>query len=232
MNLDSIINRNNLLREHIAQFQHVVRSIQHNASNFDTTPEDLRLLDLSLDEITEKTLSGTLFLRCMTQSFPTNNKVLLDEVAANVKGFLEELSFRLEKEGERENLENLQKFLNVVCLYVLHAHLGLRVDKKQLKIIFDIAKNSIVAVPLTGSCLWFPDQFLALYLPRGDRTVDAKLIENVASARFQYVRQRSQQVFSQFVSIFILFSINYYFSNSWPKIFKCGTRKLCFGYHD
>lgn len=194
MNLDSAINRNNLLREHIAQFQHVVRSIQHNASNFDSTPEDLRLLDLSLDEITEKTLTGTLFLRCVTQSFPTNNKVLLDEVAANVKGFLEELSFRLEKDGERENLENLEKFLHVVCLHVLHAHLGLRVDRKQLKTILDIAKNSIVAVPLTGSCLWFPDQFLALYLPRGDRAIDSKMLENVASARFQYVRQRSQQL--------------------------------------
>ena len=192
MNLDSVINRNNLLREHVAQFQHVVRSIQHNASNFDTTPEDLRLLDLSLDEISEKTLSGTLFLRCVTQSFPTNNKVLLEEVSANVKGFLEELSFRLEKEGERDNLEYQQKFLNVVCLHVLHGHLGLRVDKKQLKTILDIAKNSIVAVPLTGSCLWFPDQFLALYLPRGDRAVDAKMLENVASARHQYVRQRSQ----------------------------------------
>ncbi|KAI9557930.1 hypothetical protein GHT06_014682 [Daphnia sinensis] len=195
VNLDSIINRNNLLREHVAQLQHVVRSIQHNASNFDTTPEDLRLLDLSLDEITEKTLSGTLFLRCVTQSFPTNNnKVLLDEVSANIKGFLEELSFRLDKEGERDNLENMQKFLNVVCLFVLHAHLGLRVDNRQLKTILDVAKNSIVAVPLVGSCLWFPDQFLSLYLPRGDRAVDAKMLENVASARFQYVRQRSQQL--------------------------------------
>ena len=195
VNLDSIINQNNLLREHIAQLQHVVRSIQHNASNFDTTPEDLRLLDLSLDEITEKTLSGTLFLRCMNQSFPTNNnKVLLDEISANVKGFLEELLFRLEKEGERDNLENMQKFLNIVCLYVLHAHLGLRVDNRQLKTIIDVAKNSIVAVPLVGSCLWFPDQFLSLYLPRGDRAVDVKMLENVVTARFQYVRQRSQQI--------------------------------------
>lgn len=195
VNLDSIINRNNLLREHVAQLQHVVRSIQHNASNFDTTPEDLRLLDLSLDEITEKTLSGTLFLRCMNQSFPTsNNKVLLDEISANVKGFLEELSFRLDKEGERDNYENMQKFLNIVCLFVLHAHIGLKVDNRQLKTILDVAKNSIMAVPLVGSCLWFPDQFLSLYLPRGDRAVDAKMLESVGSARFQYVRQRSQQL--------------------------------------
>ena len=196
--LDSIINRNGLLREHISQFQHVIRSVQHNATNFDTTPEDLQLLDLSMDEITEKALSGTLFLRCVSQGFPAStsstNKAFLDEVAANIKGFLEELCFRLEKDGEADSVDNLRKFLAVVCLHVLHGHLGLKVDRKQLKTILDVARNSIVAVPLTGSCLWFPDQFLSLYLPRGDRAVDAKTLEAIAAARSQFLRNRAGQL--------------------------------------
>jgi len=187
--LDSIINRNGLLREQIAQFQHVIRSVQHGASKFDTTPEELHLLDSTLDEITERVLSGTIFIRCVSQGFPTN-KVLLEEVSANIKGFLEELCFRLEKEGEADNLDNLQKFLATVCLHVLHAHLGLKVDRKQLKTILDVSKSNIVAVPLIGSCLWFPDQFLSLYLPRGDRAVDAKTVESISSARFTFLRNR------------------------------------------
>ena len=191
--MDSIINRNNLLREHVSQLQHVVRSIQHNASAFDSTPDELRLLDLSLDEISQKALSGTLFLRCVSQSFPCN-KTLLEEISANVRGFLEELAFRLEQDNnERDNQESLDRFLATVCLHVLHAHLGLRVDKKQLKTILDLAKNHMAAVPLTGSCLWFPDQFLTFNLPRGDRAVDVKALEAVASSRFQYLRQRAQQ---------------------------------------
>jgi len=191
--LDSIINRNNLLREHVSQLQHVVRSIQHNASTFDSTPEELRLLDLSLDEISQKILSGTLFLRCVSQSFSCN-KTLLVEIAANVRGFLEELAFRLEQDnGERDNQESLDRFLGTVCIHVLHAHLGLKVDKKQLKTILDLARNHMAAVPLIGSCLWFPDQFLTFNLPRGDRAVDVKALEAVASSRFQYLRQRAQQ---------------------------------------
>lgn len=195
--LDSIVNRNGILREHVSQLQHVIRSIQHNASNFEASPEDLQLLDLSMDEITERLLSGTLFIRCVSQGFPasaTNNKVFLAEVAANIKGFLEELCFRLEKDGEADNLDNLRKFLSIVCLHVLHGHIGMKVDRKQLKTILDVARNSIVAVPLTGSCLWFPDQFLSLYLPRGDRAVDGKVLEGIASARFQYLRNRATQL--------------------------------------
>lgn len=179
-----------LLREHVAQFQHVVRSVQHGASSFDASPEDLQNLDLNLDEISERVLSGTIFLRCVSQGFPAN-KALLEEVSANVKGFLEELCFRLEKEGEVDSLDNLRKFLGIVCLHVLHAHLGLKVDRRQLKIIMDVAKTSIVAVPLIGPCLWFPEQFLTLYLPRGDRAVDAKMVESVASNRVQFLRTKA-----------------------------------------
>ena len=195
VSLDSIINRNSLLREHIAQFQHIVRSIQ--ASSFETTPEELCQLDLILDEISEKILSGTIFLRCVTLNFAeqsiSQNKVVLEEIGANIKGCLQELLLRLDKETEKDHLENLRKFMHGVCLHVLHSHLSSCVDKKQLKIIIDISRL-IVAVPLQGSCLWFPDQFLSLYLPKGHKMVDAKTLDSIASARFNYLRNKSLQL--------------------------------------
>ena len=194
--LDSIINQNSLLREHMAQFQHVVRSVQHTASSFATTPEELGKLDLILDEIIEKMLSGTIFLRCVTLDFGpsvSENKILLEEIGTNVKGCLQGLLSQLEKETEKDSLENLRKFMHCVCLHVLHAHVASIVDKKQLKIIIDLSRL-IVAVPLKGCCLWFPDQFLSLYLPKGNKVVDSKTLESIASARFNYLRAKSQQL--------------------------------------
>lgn len=194
--LDSIINQNSLLREHIAQYQHVVRSIQHNASNFSSTPEELCKLDLILDEITKKVLSGTIFLRCVTLDFGprvSENKTLLEEIGANIKGCLQGLLLQLGKESEKDSIENLHRFMHCVCLHVLHAHMDSCVDKKQLKIIIDVSRL-IVAVPLKGCCLWFPDQFLSLYLPNGHKVVDSKTVESITSARFNYLQSKSQQL--------------------------------------
>ena len=194
--LDSIINQNSLVRDHVAQFQHIVRSVQHTASSFSTTPEELCKLDVILDEIIEKILSGTIFLRCVTLSFGSivcDNKIFLEEIGANIKGCLQGLLLRLEKETEKDSLENLHKFLHCVCLHVLHAHMTSCVDKKQLKIIIEVSRL-IVAVPLKGCYLWFPDQFLSLYLPKGHKVVDSKTLESIASARFNYLRTKSQHL--------------------------------------
>ena len=194
--LDTVINRNKQLREHIAQFQHVVRSIQHDPTAFETVNEDLVATDRLLDDICEKVLSGTIFLRCVSQNFGSNvstNAVFLAEVAANVKGFLQDISSRLSKEEDRLNLEICRKFLSSVCLHILHAHMGMHVDKKQLKTIIDQSRL-IVAVPLVGSCLWFPDQFLPVYLPKGQQVFDQKTAESIATSRFAFLRQKSLQL--------------------------------------
>jgi len=193
--LDSVVTHNKRLRDHVAQFQHVIRNIQQNCTTFGTSVEDLIATELLLDKICENIVSGTSFLRCVSQNFSnvSGNDVFLNELAINIRGFLQDLSFRLSKEDARINLDILNKFLWTVCLYVLHAHMGSHIDKKILKTIVDLSKL-VVAVPLVGPCLWLPEQFLSLYLPQGDRALEQKAVEAIASARFTYLRQLSQQL--------------------------------------
>lgn len=191
--IDIILSYNNKLREHVSQFQHIIRSVQHKPSAFDSTFEDLNMLDLFLDQVCEKLLSGTIFLRSISNLDQGPGRALLTEVAANVRGFLHDISGHLEKDSDYENMQILHKFFNTCCLHVLHSHLSGTVDKKQLKTILDHCKV-IVAVPLVGPCLWLPEQFLSVYLPKGSKLVDMKCKESIAACRFTYLRNRSSQL--------------------------------------
>lgn len=95
--------------------------------------------------------------------------------------------------GEANEINQRQKYVSLVGIFVLYFTIYRTVDKKFLKQIWDVYKK-IPAVHLVGNILFFPEEFLLTKAPAISNLIDRRQVEAIKTARATYLNNCNQSL--------------------------------------
>ena len=97
--------------------------------------------------------------------------------------------------GEVNEVNQRQKYVSLIGLFVLYVWIYRTVDKRFLKQIWDVYKR-VPAIHLVGNIVLFPDEFLLTRAPDNSISnhIDRKQVEAVKTARVTYLNTWNQSL--------------------------------------
>ncbi|XP_046405454.1 WASH complex subunit 4 [Ischnura elegans] len=191
--LDEIISSHHTLIEHWLLYKRTVKSVQHDPSKFGIDGSKLKLFERIIHELEEKLMKGTIFQRCVEQSFEdtkstiSKNAQLSEEFLIYLRSSLSDLEMKVQ---DQLHYDNLHLWIKGCALCALNFNLFGSLDKKIFKQIWDLSKK-IPAVNLVGNVLWFPETFLLARLPQLCKMIDRKTQQAVQSNRQTYLQTKT-----------------------------------------
>eukprot|EP00299_Pterocystis_sp_00344_P018480 c9221_g1_i1.p1 GENE.c9221_g1_i1~~c9221_g1_i1.p1 ORF type:complete len:1167 (-),score=295.14 c9221_g1_i1:59-3418(-) len=206
--LDEVISNNNRLSEfHLLQYRRMVRNMKSDPSKYGVEEEKLRTLEVRLQNLDEKLLTGVLLENCIMQEFDvpnllnvSNNKTFLEELLHHIQQFLTNVAETLDSSTETNQRTQL---IGTLCLY--HLYRRLTVTQKPPKKLFTNLWAVCKSCPLIhvhGPVLMHTMTFLLSHSDEKVPLVKVKKdeLENTAKA---YIDSLTQNLAKQVHSLYL-----------------------------
>lgn len=162
----------------------------HNTVKFGVDVEDLKCLNLRLNDIEKTLFSGNLFKVIIEKLFDEEVMVALSKSSLQNEftGFINQMLTELER--DEENICFTQIWLEANAVFVFRYYMYFDLEKRLYKRLLDVNKKTS-ACTLAGNIVWYPEQFLAHYVPPLEKQLDFKALRN---ARLLQIAHRSQNL--------------------------------------
>eukprot|EP00794_Sanderia_malayensis_P006146 gene6146-6852_t len=184
--LEKILANSVIFKDHWKQYKRMLKAVHNNASRFGVDESKIRPFEKLIIELEGQVLSNdVIFTNCVRQQFDTRsvpvarNPMLGEEFLLNMKMIFQDIEGRI---GEMNEINQRNKFVGLLGLYVLHFNIYRTVDKRFLKQLWDVYKK-IPAVYLVGNILLFPEEFLFAKIPPIQKFFDQRQVAAVQTAR-------------------------------------------------
>ncbi|KXJ13484.1 WASH complex subunit 7 [Exaiptasia diaphana] len=194
--LDEILEASQTLRDHWKLYRRMVKSVYHNTAMFGVEEEKLRPFEKLLMSLEGQLLDGVILQNCVEQPFEglhspvARNPHFAEEFFHNIKIMFQNIEPKL---GETSEVDQRQRFVGLLGLYVLHFQIYKGLDKKFFKLIWDVYKK-VPAINLVGDIMFFPNEFLLRKIPHLTKSVDKKQMSAVAVSRETYLNNCNQNL--------------------------------------
>ncbi|XP_031573328.1 WASH complex subunit 4-like [Actinia tenebrosa] len=194
--LDEIIEASQTLKEHWKLYRRMVKSVYHNTGMFGVEEEKLRPFEKLLMSLEGQLLDGVILQNCVEQPFDAPNAPVArnahfaEEFFHNIKAMFQNIEPRL---GETTEVDQRQRYVGLLGLYVLHFQIYKGLDKKFFKVLWDVYKK-VPSIHLVGDIMFFPNEFLLRKIPHLQKTVDRKQMGSVVASRQAYLNNCNQNL--------------------------------------
>ncbi|XP_049868543.1 WASH complex subunit 4 [Pectinophora gossypiella] len=139
------------------------------------------------DDIVQNSLQNLLTLR--KNLVDKNCTLISNEFIQYLKQAINNLDKLIQ---EKPNSTNMYKCIKINALFVLSSHLFGNIDKKIFKSLIDLDTKAH-SVYITGTMIWFPEQFLQRYAPSQSASY-GKLSQTMLKARQAYIGARKMSL--------------------------------------
>jgi len=197
--LDKIVANSIIFKEHWKRYKRMLKSVHNNALRFGIDESKLRPFEKLIIELEGQVLAnGAIFTNCVRQQFDTKfvpvarNPMLAEEFFVSMRLIFQDIESRI---GEVNEVNQRQKYVSLIGLFVLYVWIYRTVDKRFLKQIWDVYKR-VPAIHLVGNIVLFPDEFLLTRAPDNSISnhIDRKQVEAVKTARVTYLNTWNQSL--------------------------------------
>ncbi|KAK3730652.1 hypothetical protein QZH41_008272, partial [Actinostola sp. cb2023] len=194
--LDEIMEASQTLRDHWKLYRRMVKSVYHNTGMFGIEEEKLRPFEKLLMSLEGQLLDGVILQNCVEQPFEgphspvARNGHFAEEFFHNIKTMFQNIEPRL---GETSEVDQRQRYVGLLGLYVLHFQIYKGLDKKFFKLLWDVYKK-VPAINLVGDIMFFPNEFLLRKIPHLNKSVDKKQFQAVVISREAYLNSCNQNL--------------------------------------
>lgn len=124
---ECIANNMKLSESHLVQYRRMVKNMKTDPSKYGVSDEKLRVLEVRLQNLDEKLLTGSILENCIRQEFDvpdmmtvSTNKVFLDELLDFIQNSLNQLVETIDSATETDQRF---PFIGTSCLYLLYRRL-------------------------------------------------------------------------------------------------------------
>ncbi|XP_074621303.1 WASH complex subunit 4-like isoform X2 [Acropora palmata] len=194
--LDEILDASHTLKEHWKQYRRMIKSVYSNTSLFGVEEAKLRPLERLLMSLEGQLLDGVILQNCIEQPFDTQfvgvarNNEFAEEFLYNIKIIHQSLDARM---NEPHEVDQRQKVVGLVGLFVLHFQIYRGLDKKFFTKLWDLHKK-VPSVHLAGDIMFFPNEFLLQKIPYLTKILDKKQKLAVETSKEQYLASVNQNL--------------------------------------
>ncbi|KAK2567753.1 WASH complex subunit 4 [Acropora cervicornis] len=192
----TILDASHTLKEHWKQYRRMIKSVYSNTSLFGVEEAKLRPLERLLMSLEGQLLDGVILQNCIEQPFDTQfvgvarNNEFAEEFLYNIKIIHQSLDARM---NEPHEVDQRQKVVGLVGLFVLHFQIYRGLDKKFFTKLWDLHKK-VPSVHLAGDIMFFPNEFLLQKIPYLTKILDKKQKLAVETSKEQYLASVNQNL--------------------------------------
>lgn len=178
------------LKENFALYRRAVRAMLHNTGKFGMNTDDLKTLELQLDDIEKLLFSGNVYKVIIEKYFDEQLMIALSRSSLHneFSNFINQLLQDLERDDE--NVCFTQIWLEVNTMFVFKYYLYGDLEKKLYKRLLEVNKGTS-ACTLFGNIVWYPERFLVKHIPSLEKQLDFKALRNF---RLTQIANRSQNL--------------------------------------
>ncbi|EDO43986.1 predicted protein, partial [Nematostella vectensis] len=194
--LDEILDASHTLKDHWKLYRRMVKSVYNNTGMFGVEEDKLRPFEKLLMSLEGQLLDGVIMQNCVEQMFDdgparvARNPELSEEFLYNIKAIYYTLEPKL---GEISEVDQRQRFVGLLGLFILHFQIYRGLDKKLFKQIWEVYKK-VPAIHLVGDIMFFPNEFLLRKVPHLNKTMDRKQLSAVNASREAYLSNCNQNL--------------------------------------
>eukprot|EP00301_Raphidiophrys_heterophryoidea_P006710 c12682_g1_i1.p1 GENE.c12682_g1_i1~~c12682_g1_i1.p1 ORF type:complete len:1163 (-),score=343.91 c12682_g1_i1:309-3629(-) len=193
----------------LVAFRRMVRNMKNEPSRYGVTEEKLRTLEIRLQNLDDKLLTGSIFQNCLSQEFDvpnllgvTNNKVFLEEFLYHLQHFLTSLVDSVDSATETTQRYQV---VSTCCLYLLYRRLTIsqKPNKKLFQNLWTVCKASPL-VHVHGPVMMQPLAFLLQHMNEKEplQKVKPGEVEGIAKSYLEnLVANLPKQVHSLYLQV-------------------------------
>eukprot|EP00300_Choanocystis_sp_HF-7_P018300 c20000_g1_i1.p1 GENE.c20000_g1_i1~~c20000_g1_i1.p1 ORF type:complete len:1160 (+),score=330.55 c20000_g1_i1:1-3480(+) len=205
--LDECIAKNTYLCETgLLAYRRMVRNMKAEPAKYGVTEEKLRTLEVRLQNLDEKLLSGGILKACLEQEYDvdvlrvTNNKVFIEELALHLQNAFTTLDDKIDSPTETYQRQQL---IGTVCLYLLYRRLTRKhkPNKKLFAAMWTLCKANPL-IHIHGPVMMQPLAFVLQHTTEATPLVKVKPGEILALAT-SYIQAQGQQLPKQVHALYL-----------------------------
>lgn len=173
-----------------------LKSLKKSAETVDLADDKFIAVLGAIDNITAKVMSDDIVLNSLN-SLLGLRKTLIDRncsmIADQFSHYLRHAIASLDKlVQDKPNVSSMNKCIKINALFVLNSHLFGNNDKKNFKALIEL-NTKAHSIPIVGTTVWFPEQFLQRYLSSLCASY-GKLSQTMLKARQAYMSSKKSSL--------------------------------------